>query len=1059
MAAAELSLLSSINNYLSMMSAEETAQTAMLQEILTAVSSGGVEGKKSGVGKLAEAGKSVPDFKQIAEGITSLTKGLMVFWIAEKTGATNAFINFLNKFFKSEFLETDENLIQKTDNIGKALHSLGTGIFKFSAMLALSAPLIMIGIVGIPALMLALGGLGIAFKWLSADQKNIQAGIDSLEKIGIGIGILGLALWGFQALLGGFGNTIKAALMAGAAIGIIGLAFSLIGNLAPKIKDGADAMLWTGIAIGGLALGLLAFKLVAPSMSDILITAAAIALIGISFGIIGIFAPAIDAGASAMLLTGVAIASVALGIFAFRLLNPTMEEILIVAGAIIGVGAAFALAGLAAPLILPGAAAIALAGLSLIILSVGLLVIGKLYKDFENGILADSGVPRAIFPGTKSNLENVLDAVSYSFLAAGASAVLMIPGAVALILAGTSMLFLSVGLLVLNKVYKGAMDGLLARSETEKRSAIFGGGSKYNLEVMIDAISVSFSSAANPLMILGAAGIMVTSIAMVLLSGGIFLVGKAWDKFGGTLFGDSGEVGFFGGKKRNFEVMMDSIVDGFTVNPITLAAMYTSIPALLMAGAALITIGKGLEVFMALKVPDQKTLTDRLTTVLFSVQQAFAAAGGYKEGAGLFANIGGLIGGGIKNQFIKQGIDSVRDVGGVLVDLAKGIHSMAELKFPEYGPDGKITGYFTLSDDKFVMVSNNIKRIITSIAGTLIEVGKMDQGGGWFSKSDAEKGKAAIQGVGGDLAGIAQFVQGVANLSFPKYDKDGKEIGRVQISESDLAQGGKVHMNIVNMLKAVTYALATIGGDDAAAKTTLFGFDLTDSTIDKGKEVIAGIGNDLNGIANLVKNVADIQNFDEVEKRLNKLPALTIGIIKGIGDSYDPKSAVKFKMMNSMFSGFTQSIIDLSDKSNPLEKVAGSIQKMSKGFVDMFKSIEKLSANQLEKVSDMWKSLTAFSNANFDNFSEGANKGIDTLNKVNNTNVRSSQTTQGETTTITAEKVTPSTISDKKKLDDQRFEMQKMQYEEMAKKYDETNKKLDMLIQVLSGKLKVVVQD
>ncbi len=1059
MAAAEISLLSSVNNYLAQTVTQNDMQTALLQEILTAVSSGGAVGKNAtGVGSVSEA-SGVNNLKGIGEGISSLTKGLMMFWVAEKVGAPMAFVNFLNNFFKSEFLKTKDNIVKRTKDIGEALTSLGHGIFVFSGMLAISAPLIMIGIIGIPALMLALGGLGLAFRWLSADEKNIKAGINSLQKIGIGIAILGLALWGFQALLGGFGNTIKTALMVSAAIGVIGLAFGLIGNFAPKIEEGANAMLWTGVAIAGLALGLLAFKLVAPSMGDVLITAAAVAVIGLSFGIIGIFAPYIDAGATAMLLTGVAIASVALGIFIFRAVAPTMKDVLMVAGAIIAVGAAFALAGLAAPLILPGVMAIGFAGLSLIILSVGLLIIGKLYKDFENGILADSGVPRSIFPGTKSNLEQVLDAVTYSFLGAGAAAILMIPGSVALILAGVSMIFLSVGLVILNKVYKGAMDGLLARSATEKRSAIFGGGSKYNLEVMIDAISVAFSSAANPLMLIGAAGIMLTSVAMILLSGGIYLLGKTWDKFGGTLFGDSGETGFFGGKKRNFEVMMDSIVDGFTVNPITLAAMYFSIPALLLAGAALITIGKGLEVFMALKVPDQKTLTDRLSTVLFSVQGAFAAAGGYTEGGGLFANIGGLIGGGVKNVFIAQGIASVREVGDVLVSLAQGVQAMSELKFPIYNEKGGISGYFTLTDDKFVMVANNIKKVIIAISGALIEAGKMDSGGGWFSKSDAEKGKAAIQGVGGDLAGIAQFVQGVANLSFAKYDKDGKEIGRIAIAAGDLAPGGKVSMNIINMLKAVTYALATIGGDDAAAKTTLFGFDLTSSTIDKGKEIIAGIGNDLNGIATLVKNTADIENFDEVEKRLKKLPALTIGIIKGIGDAYDPKSGAKFKMMNSMFSGFSQSIIGLTEKTDPLEKVAGSIQKMSKGFVDMFKAIEKLSSNQLEKVSDMWQSLTAFSNANFDNFTSGTDKATSALNKVNNTPVRSGSAESNESGNTTHSSSTSTTInSTKSKQEDMRYELLKEQFETMAKQNEETNKKLDMMVQLLSGKLKVSVQ-
>jgi len=192
------------------------------------------------------------------------------------------------------------------------------------------------------------------------------------------------------------------------------------------------------------------------------------------------------------------------------------------------------------------------------------------------------------------------------------------------------------------------------------------------------------------------------------------------------------------------------------------------------------------------------------------------------------------------------------------------------------------------------------------------------------------------------------------------------------------------------------------------------------------------------------------------ENKDTKLLTTTIHSIMSTIKLYENKDFNKFRSINTLMTGFAKNIIDLGNKADPLEKVANSIEKISKGFSSMFKSIENISTSQLEKVSDIWKNLTEFGNTNFENFQKGIDEGLKAGEKLKdykgkpNPNIQSDSGSSYTTTKTVPEKETKDT----------KYEMLKIQFEEMSKQYQETNSKLDRLISLLSGegKLKVTMQ-
>ena len=281
-----------------------------------------------------------------------------------------------------------------------ALKGLGMAIFKFAGMLALSLPLL---ILGIPALVVAIPMIllvGGVFYLL--DKMNIER---SIAKVATGL------------------------MLAGGAILALSASFVLSDLLLSQTTDGWGTTLKIVALIGGTAL---------------------------VFAIAGKFAGNIAIGALVMTLAAIPILllSVSMAIFGSAV-KPDKDgwvSIAQVGALVVGLGLAMAAAGAAAVFIAPGAAAMLLAGVSLIAISAGLAAIGAVFKPGKfDYMLADSGHKTEGFLGfgagrMMSNMEWALLSVARSFTLPPLAIAGMYAGAPALIMSGLALVAIAKGI-------------------------------------------------------------------------------------------------------------------------------------------------------------------------------------------------------------------------------------------------------------------------------------------------------------------------------------------------------------------------------------------------------------------------------------------------------------------------------------------------------------------------------------------------------------------------------------------------------------------------------------
>ena len=308
------------------------------------------------------------------------------------------------------------------------------------------------------------------------------------------------------------------------------------------------------------------------------------------------------------------------------------------------------------------------------------------------------------------------------------------------------------------------------------------------------------------------------------------------------------------------------------------------------------------------------------------------------------------------------------DLGNLLSGIAEGVSKMAELKFPIYGNDGKITGYFGIDDSRFGQVAQNIKLIITCIGDALSEVGASQGDTKWFSKSNAEKGAAAIRGVGQDLVSLADFVLKVADLRIPMLDKDGKVLeGRfVVIQPADLAEGGRVRNNIINIISAISSAFAAVGSGSSAQS----GF-FNKSDIEKGKLAIMGVANDVAAMAKAAKDVAEIKDFDSVPSRIK---TIVIAFPQAIIEAYNTvvanmkgttlaDMAAQLNSVANPVSAFIDVLAKYQDKKIQDKSGANLGSVISGVLASLNKPILPASITSLGKATDYIQKLASSANA------------------------------------------------------------------------------------------------
>jgi len=949
---------------------ELKTQTKLLEQIatksgdpLTAVKAG-IAKAKGEVEKLTEGGKAL---SALGIGAKELGIGLMILTLVPAKVMTK-FTNFVVGI-ASAFDRVDVDKLKKG---GEAINTMGDAVWNFTKKIAFSSLLILPFIPVLPVLMLTIWGVG-WFVSKVGQMKGIKEGSKALKDIGsgligFGVGITALAL----ASLIIIAKPMVLPVMFLTLV-LVGGAIALLGMVAGPLKKGSKALKDTGIGLASFAIGVGVFALVAtfipwetiPKMGLIIL------VVGGALAIIGVFAKHIHKGSIALAIAGGALIALSVGLLVFNYAVSTLgtEGLLMMTGVLIGIAVVFGVAGALLPMMLAGANALAMAGVALIALAVGLLAFN--YAVSTIGSMEEVG-----------KMALAIGGISLAFAAAGAASLLILPGAIALAVAGVALILLSAGLVLFSLVWSMDSTKNLFAPEPGGSTGLFG-RKLTNFDVAIT--SIAYGMAINPItagfIILGSAALIVASVALMLTSLGVTIFGKMYareeGKGEGSIFAPRTGymVGGFFSKKRtgsNLEFAVETIARSFMLSPVQVGAMYSTAPALIMAGFALSSIADGVSDFV--KVIDKisggdiKTVADKISTTLTVISQAFGAIGGEGGGGssiakllGFGGDIPGAIGPDGKRMYspdqVKRGIESVSGMGRILVNVAKGVAAFATMRYVDskgnevrIGPDEQakaitnITSLMTTLPQAFGALGGDT---VSGIGGIAAKLGLVDIPGtgkdGEYSPDQVRRGIDAVSGMGDVLVGLAAGIAAFANGTYT--DSEGKTH---QIDYAAFAEGGASFIAIKGILTSIPNVFGAIGKTaslkDKAGKLIAGGSGTSAEEVKRGIDAVQGMGGILSGVAEFLKVFAESGDKTDTDKIKSFLSGIITAVTElATANAESETSGVK--LLQDLFNALAKA----EDMADPLAKVAVSVDKIKTSInaikLDNLKSTVELMQN------------------------------------------------------------------------------------------------------------------
>jgi hypothetical protein len=534
----------------------------------------------------------------------------------------------------------------------------------------------------------------------------------------------------------------------------------------------------------------------------------------------------------------------------------------------------------------------------------------------------------------------VIVGLGLAFFIAGKMASSILKGALVMTLAAIPLILIGVGV----KMFADSISSVKSPWEFMAQIGVF---------IVGLGTAMSLAGVAAPLIIPGAAAMVVAGIALMSIAKGASMMGEVFKSGGLTeMLKDSGEVtesilGFGGGRKMsNLEYFMLTVARSFTLYPNQIASMYASAPALIMSGLALSSIAKGISGFQKLSI-DYNTLPKNIASLLTAVSKPFAEIGETYKGGFLFGSTPAEL-----------GVKAVSGMGNALTDIAGGVQSMANLKFPVYGTgknSTKIIGYKQLGDGDFVKASQNFAKIIDALRHPFARIGETYKGGFLFGSTPVELGVKAVGGMGKAITGIAGGVQSMANLKFPVYGtgkNSTKIVGHRQLVEADFTN---VAINIGLMVKSLTSVFADIGKNPDAESSWWGG----NSNIENGIEMVTQMSAPLNAIANITKTFANLKvNTNTVAVKIKDMVKSLSGIFTG-----EKEMKIDIFKVN-LFGTLGDNLNKIADASSGFEKFKKSYGKFVDHHIRFKDSVNGFDKENLKLTSEMFQGLASLSKTN-----------------------------------------------------------------------------------------------
>lgn len=190
-------------------------------------------------------------------------------------------------------------------------------------------------------------------------------------------------------------------------------------------------------------------------------------------------------------------------------------------------------------------------------------------------------------------------------------------------------------------------------------------------------------------------------------------------------------------------------------------------------------------------------------------------------------------------------IDSVKNVGDIIHNIAEGINTFAKGGIPTYNSEGKIIGYTQLKPEDYITMSINISNVMSAMVKAIIKAGKdiniLENGEQFNDSIDS------VLKIGNVIKNIAEGIQAWADMKMPiGWNADGSVKGYKSISNNDII---KAKTNISTIIVSLAEAMVKVYNttiDNVSFK------DFSDS------DIIPSILSVTNSCSNVIKKVADI---------------------------------------------------------------------------------------------------------------------------------------------------------------------------------------------------------
>lgn len=470
-------------------------------------------------------------------------------------------------------------------------------------------------------------------------------------------------------------------------------------------------------------------------------------------------------------------------------------------------------------------------------------------------------------------------------------------------------------------------------------------------------LAMAAAGAAAAFIIPGAAAMMLAGISMIFIAGGVaamsavFKTGKI-----DALLADSGHeteafLGFGGGRMMSkLEYLFYAIANSFLLNPATIASMYATVPIMLLAGVALMSVAKGIESFQRLKI-NYDVLPLQISKVTTLLAGAFGAIGEKFPGGRNFLS---FVGAGAQSA-VANGIDAVLGMGSALTSIATGIQAMSNLRFPIY-QGTKVVGYQTLDNGVFARATQNTKILTNLLADVFAEIGiKYPGGSSWFSglgagQSPVADGIDAVRGMGGAVGEIARGVQDMANLKFPIYQ--GTKI--VGYTTLDASVWARLRTNIQNLVSGISGIFGKIGkSPDAEDPWGWFG----KSNIERGISLVEDFSNPLTKLVNTAKVIASAA-VDPAA-----LSAKITGVISAFTSAYAAagKNKTIDMEMVTMTGNLASNIKNIVQQASGFERFVDSYGRYVNHFIKFKDTVNQFDKENLKLTNDIFNGLTYLS--------------------------------------------------------------------------------------------------